>query len=749
MATSILMALNSGIILPTAKAYQPLPGEFGGTYTNTTTYSTTIPSGVTPTWTFSPIAYISVSPPVIGQGQQLLVNVWTTPPSAANRFLQGITVTLTKPDGTTDVIGPLHSYVADGTCWFNYYPDQIGNWSAVFSFPGQYYPAGVYYNGNYNGSVVNGAATYFTTAGTTYPSMYYNPATSQVVNFTVQQDFVASWYSALPGNTYWTRPISMNNREWSTISGNYPWTNWYAGAQMNGAPRYMGPYITGSQTAHILWYQQQATNFPSGLIGGETGNYGNKASPTMPSVIFEGRCYATQTVQWYNGSFLSCAICYDQQTGKIYYEIPTATPFNGTTPTFIDYSQGTTGEVLDSGDTNTYTSYLCALSGNCLLTINPATGAINSNVTIPAGPTTGSYLTGGTYHNGYVMAVENMGSGNYRLVNWTTYPPTSTNAAARVTSNITLYWPSWNGATNVTSLGGQIDWSTGIMVSQTRFTEGNLDGGAIAGYSMITGQRNFNVTTGDISPFNPGTDVADSGRYYCVMENMQVMAFDEHTGAVVWTTQTEYPWGDFWGYSMASDGQTFIAIGYSGVYAFNETTGAIEWIYKPLAGAAFETPYVQDGVSLNPGTGSPEIANGICYVESNEHTPSAPYTRGWCTYAINMTDGTLIYRLDEPMVAGPMSDGYTMYQDSYDGIMYVAGRGPSTTTVSAPNIAITAGTGAVISGTVLDQSAAQPNTPCVSDSINGRLHELHSPTDNMARLEYGKRYWSTSIYRYS
>lgn len=164
MATSILMALNSGIILPTAKAYQPLPGEFGGTYTNTTTYSTTIPSGVTPTWTFSPIAYISVSPPVIGQGQQLLVNVWTTPPSAANRFLQGITVTLTKPDGTTDVIGPLHSYVADGTCWFNYYPDQIGNWSAVFSFPGQYYPAGVYYNGNYNGSVVNGAATYFTTA---------------------------------------------------------------------------------------------------------------------------------------------------------------------------------------------------------------------------------------------------------------------------------------------------------------------------------------------------------------------------------------------------------------------------------------------------------------------------------------------------------------------------------------------------------------------------------------------------------
>ena len=66
-----------------------------------------------------------------------------------------------------------------------------------------------------------------------------------------------------------------------------------------------------------------------------------------------------------------------------------------------------------------------------------------------------------------------------------------------------------------------------------------------------------------------------------------------------------------------------------------------------------------------------------------------------------------------------MSDGYTMYQDTYDGIMYVCGRGPSTTTVSAPQTSITAGTGAIISGTVLDQSAAQPNTPCVSDSSMG------------------------------
>jgi hypothetical protein len=44
------------------------------------------------------------------------------------------------------------------------------------------------------------------------------------------------------------------------------------------------------------------------------------------------------------------------------------------------------------------------------------------------------------------------------------------------------------------------------------------------------------------------------------------------------------------------------------------------------------------------------------------------------------------------------------------------GKGQSSTTVSAPQTAITAGSPIIISGTVMDQSAAQPNTPAVSDA---------------------------------
>ena len=71
----------------------------------------------------------------------------------------------------------------------------------------------------------------------------------------------------------------------------------------------------------------------------------------------------------------------------MYYEIPTAAPYYGITPTFIDYSIATSGEVLDSGETNTYNAYLMTLSGSLLYTINPATGAITYNVTAPPGPT--------------------------------------------------------------------------------------------------------------------------------------------------------------------------------------------------------------------------------------------------------------------------------------------------------------------------------------------------------------------------
>jgi hypothetical protein len=70
----------------------------------------------------------------------------------------------------------------------------------------------------------------------------------------------------------------------------------------------------------------------------------------------------------------------------------------------------------------------------------------------------------------------------------------------------------------------------------------------------------------------------------------------------------------------------------------------------------------------------------------------------------------------------------------YDGYLYWFGKGKSATTVTAPDIVVSKGTGVVIRGTVLDLSPAQPGTPCVSkDSMSTQMEYLHmqKPIDGM------------------
>jgi hypothetical protein len=95
-------------------------------------------------------------------------------------------VTLTKPDGTKEVI-TLNSYPADGTGWFEYVVDQIGMWKIKFEFLGGYFPAGNY-------TVPIGSGTAYDGYTESYnQSVYYLPDSTPEQTLTVQQDMVASW----------------------------------------------------------------------------------------------------------------------------------------------------------------------------------------------------------------------------------------------------------------------------------------------------------------------------------------------------------------------------------------------------------------------------------------------------------------------------------------------------------------------------------------------------------------------------
>ena len=76
------------------------------------------------------------------------------------------------------------------------------------------------------------------------------------------------------------------------------------------------------------------------------------------------------------------------------------------------------------------------------------------------------------------------------------------------------------------------------------------------------------------------------------------------------------------------------------------------------------------------------IARGMLYIGNSEHTPSQPIARGWELSCINATSGQGIWNITGGFTVGPVADGYLTAGNSYDGYLYVFGKGQSATTVS-------------------------------------------------------------------
>ncbi len=147
-----------------------------------------IPSGVTPSEIIDVVAYLSFRPNPVGVNQIILINIWVTPPTNVERKHQGYSVTIKDPSGAEVVVGPMDSYEADATMWFEYWIDQIGTWTLKFDFPGEYFPAGTYLNGV---RVADG-----TPGGYHLESAYYKPASTgeqQLVVTARTSSFLAIW----------------------------------------------------------------------------------------------------------------------------------------------------------------------------------------------------------------------------------------------------------------------------------------------------------------------------------------------------------------------------------------------------------------------------------------------------------------------------------------------------------------------------------------------------------------------------
>jgi hypothetical protein len=157
-------------------------------------------------------------------------------------------------------------------------------------------------------------------------------------------------------------------------------------------------------------------------------------------------------------------------------------------------------------------------------------------------------------------------------------------------------------------------------------------------------------------------------------------------------------------------------------YCYDTKTGNLLWTYGNggegnSTNSNFECPGNYPSL-INA------IGNGVVYIVSSEHTIETPIYKGAMTRAINATTGQEIYTLaayttEFGTMAYAISDGYATFFNSYDQQIYVIGRGPSQTTINAPNADLTYGQGVTINGKVIDISAGTQQTEQKADFPNG------------------------------
>ncbi len=691
-------------------------------------FSGALPSGVTANYTVKTYAALSVRPDPVGVNQQILINYWVAPAPAAQRKYLDLTLTITKPDGTTEVIKK-DSYANDGTAYVDYKVTQTGEYTFKMEFPGTYFPPGRYLNGDFITA---------TTGGTVYTdSVYAQPSSTPEQTITVQEDAVISWVEDPLPTDYWTRPVAYERRDWWSILGNFPWRG------QSGGPTWEElypntntkfnvkritdtfiPWVEGPNSAHVAWKRYTALG---GIIGGDYGYEANTqlfqgnslgSADTMgafgfPAITLNGRAYEVLTKPL-NGVTQPQLECYDVRTGQVYWDVALASA--SVAPSVIEYAIGQSPG--GGGDPTHITGiYLDYIGGSSLIKWDPVTGLMTGNYSI-------SPLTaGGTYYmNGYCLSVQtiNATTGNYRLINWTTLG-TSTTFASRIASNIS--WP-------ISTIPTCIDFESNVAATVATISRGGMYA-AMNAYAIdiTTGNLLWNITREGETPYSANCICLDHGKFAILTEQGYFLCLNARTGAEVWKSDRfAYPWDDagFGAYDVQTAYGLLYRQAYSGIYAFNWEDGSIAWKFEAPAANSFETPYIdENGTTVYSWNIGARIADGKMYTYTIEHSATVPITRGWKTFCIDALTGEEVWSTTitgamskHTTSIGPITDGY-MFEMSSDGYTYSFGKGLSETTVTAPAIQITSGQKAMITGTVLDQSPAQPGTACVSDACMG------------------------------
>jgi len=526
-------------------------------------------------------AMIGVMPNPVGVEQT--VHVWfgmTDYLENESQGWKGITITVTRPDGKNETLGPFTT-AATGQAQTNYVPTMIGNYTFQCHFPQQW---------------LNWTATPMFDPEI-YGKILYKASDSEVATLTVQQDPIQEYgYYALP-TEYWTRPINAQLASWYSISGNWVTipVNKIAVGNDN-AP----------ESSHILWSK------PLNMGGLSGGVLGDKSSETgdayegkfSSSVIINGILYYNRYAAGFGGGWAQQGIsAVDLKTGEeIWFKNNSRLAF-GQTFFFKGFNmRGVFDYIYTSTSTfdmSTFTSVTTwnaydALTGEYEFSISniPSTGAMFGASTMVYGP------------NGEII-IYNIDLVNGWIAKWN-----STTAVLGVKQPGDMSAGSWGSAANTqrTFNGNQgYDWNktlsagkNGLPGSIVAVLDDRVVGCTASGwtnigdktiaiwaFSLKSGQEGttlYNTTwtppSGDLSLSMGAFSLDDKVFTINIKEKRQIYAFSLDTGQQVWgptDSQTEL---QIYSMNSAFAYGKLLCTGYGGVvYCYNATTGTPLWTY--------------------------------------------------------------------------------------------------------------------------------------------------------------------------
>jgi len=653
-------------------------------------------------------AYIGAIPNPVGVNQEVLLHFGITHPTTwPQTGWENLTITIERPDGEVETLGPYNTDFTGGTGRV-YVPTMVGTYKIQVHFPEQV--------------ITVRSGTYNTPAGTIMEA-----SDSPILELIVQEEPLPEYPGHPLPDEYWARPIDSQLREWNIIAG-----HWLA-----IPPNGYAPYNEyAPESAHILWTKTLTTG---GLVGGEYGPHGY-----LTGDAYEGK---------FGGGFgsggpliINGILCYNEDPNIFTYGADLYEPAAVSRPGVRAVDLHTGEEIwynpdirIGFGQIYYYSSfnqhgayaYIWQTVGSTWHAYNPYNG--EWDFTIENVPPSLSFFGPGGFQyygpNGEILKLYvNSAEGWMALWNNTAIPELRGGAGDAATG---MWRPSEKTVDGAKGYSWNVSIPTGLSGRIQAVLEDRVLGANI--YDPAPGEiPEFNLWCIGIAPNNRGellfnktwspgvidvrygwsaASLEDGVFVITSIDSRQHWGFSVDTGDLLWGPTEPMHYLNMWhgGYSITGGttigyGRLF-SMGYGGImYCYNVTTGELLWTYE-----AYD-PYNE----INWGNDWPLyylfLTDGKIYAVHTVHSPIDPKPRGAPFICLDVETGDVIWRADG-LFRGTVWGGQAVIGDSiiatmdtYDQRIYAIGRGPSEITVSVGPKITTWGSSVVFEGRVTDVS---------------------------------------------